>query len=491
MDFITDGTFKPHRGLSQETLQHWNYRRSEFKGQPCYVFEYRSHSGELLAQKVRLPGKDFLVIGSLKSSPLGGMHLWRDTGKQVVIVEGEVDAMSMSQAFGNRWPVVTLPSGASSAAKTLRANIEWLRGFERVILMFDMDDPGREAARAAAEVLPPGRAFIAQLPLKDPNEMLQAGRVKELVDAVWGAKKHSPAGIIEGSDITPEALQVSCKRGLPLPYPKLDEALHGLRRREITLLTAGSGIGKSTLARELAFHLVRNHGQRIANVFLEESYQKTAQGYVALYHSVPLGSLREDPAVLSKEQWAEATQAVVRPQYFFDHFGSLESDALIGKLEYFAVGLEVDFIVLDHISIVVSGQEGSGEGERKDIDKLMTELRALVERTGVGVIVISHLKRPGGQRRSYNEGGRVTLQDLRGSAALEQLSDNIIALERNQQDADASNLSQIRLLKNREWGNLGEADVLEYDTRTGRYVVSDGSAFDPVEDGGAAGEEDF
>ena len=118
---------------------------------------------------------------------------------------------------------------------------------------------------------------------------------------------------------------------------------------------------------------------------------------------------------------------------------------------------------------MVSGQKSSGEGERKDIDLLMTALRGLVEQTGVGLIAITHLKRPDGGRKSYNEGGRVTLQDMRGSASLEQLSDNIIAVERDQQGDDPDR-SRIRLLKNREFGDLGEADLNEYNLVTGRLL---------------------
>jgi twinkle protein len=92
---------------------------------------------------------------------------------------------------------------------------------------------------------------------------------------------------------------------------------------------------------------------------------------------------------------------------------------------------KVDFIVLDHISIVTSGIESSSEGERKDIDILMTRLRSLIEETGIGIVAIVHLKRVNG--KNFNEGAQVSLSDLRGSGSLEQLSDNVIALERNQQ----------------------------------------------------------
>jgi twinkle protein len=154
-------------------------------------------------------------------------------------------------------------------------------------------------------------------------------------------------------------------------------------------------------------------------------------------------------------------------------------------MRYLAKVEQCDFIVLDHVSIVTSGLESSSEGERKDIDILMTRLAQLVQETGVGVIGIVHLKRT--QGTSFNEGGQVSLSDLRGSASLEQLSFTVLALERDQQaDAADRDISQIRVLKCRVTGDTGEADRLQYVRSTGRLIVTDAapqtSAFDTGED---------
>ena len=144
---------------------------------------------------------------------------------------------------------------------------------------------------------------------------------------------------------------------------------------------------------------------------------------------------------------------------FYNHFGSLEQANLLAKLRYMATVEKCDFIFLDHISIVTSGMESSSEGERKDIDILMTKLASLVQETGVGIIGIVHLKRA--KDKSFNEGSIISLSDLRGSAALEQLSFNVIALERDQQAEDeARDTMQIRVLKCRETGDTGVADTL-------------------------------
>ena len=73
---------------------------------------------------------------------------------------------------------------------------------------------------------------------------------------------------------------------------------------------------------------------------------------------------------------------------FFDGFGSYDPDVIYNRIEYLAVGLDTKIIFLDHLSILLSGLDGD---ERKTIDKTMTRLRSLVERTGIALFLVSHL----------------------------------------------------------------------------------------------------
>lgn len=479
---LVDGEFKSlnKRKITEETCKKWGYQVGTFKGRPVQIANYRDNHGEVVAQKIRFPDKDFTVTGDLKKAGLYGQSIWRDTGRKIVITEGEIDALSVSQLQGNKWPVVSVPNGAQGAKKAIQKSLDWLEGFEEVIFMFDQDEPGLAAAKECAALLTPGKAKLATLPLKDANECLVQGKGGDVIDAIWGAKVYRPDGIVSGNEITVDSLMEQVHPGYETPYPELNHLLRGVRKGELTLFTAGTGIGKSTIVREIGAHFI-NRGLTIGNVFLEESYQKTAQAYVAIDRNVPLGDLRADPSIITREDYEGALDRMVRNghTYFYNHFGSLESDNLLSKFNYFASGLSCDFILLDHISIVVSGQESSREGERKDIDRLMTKLRSLIEQTGVGVIAIAHLKMKEG--KPHEEGGRVSLNDLRGSGTLKQIPDNIIALERNQQGKDPD-VARIRVLKNREFGDLGLADTIKYSHKTGRLLPTDDNPFNEEED---------
>jgi twinkle protein len=438
-------------------------------GRPCQIANYRNDVGERVSQKLRFKGKDFRTTGEGKDMPLYGQWLWASGGKIVTITEGEIDALSLSQAFDHKWSVVSLPNGAASAAQAVGRALDWLDKFETIVLCFDMDKPGRKAVEDVAKVLPPGKVKVMNLPRKDANDVLVKLGPGELVQAFWKAKEWRPDGIIAGTEITLDKLKTAIAKGYDLPYPIANNMLMGLRKREITLLTAGTGIGKSTLAREWAYLLSQTHGCKIGNVFLEESNEKTAQAYIGIHNNIALKNLRYDPSILTDAIWEQSLSEVVYGKmWFYDHFGSLGSEQLMLKLRYLATVIKVDFIVLDHISIVVSGVESS-QGERKDIDVLMTKLRSLVEETGVGIIAIVHLNQPEG--KPHEEGGRITLRNLRGSGGLKQMSDTVFALERDQQ-GDNPTMAQIRILKCRETGDVGVADWINYDKQTGRLQLA-------------------
>ena len=168
--------------------------------------------------------------------------------------------------------------------------------------------------------------------------------------------------------------------------------------------------------------------------------------------------------------------------YLWDHFGSATPDeALWSKIRYFVKGCGANVLILDHISILVSGLGGD---ERQTLDMAMTNLRSLAQELDVVFILVSHLRRPQGQ--GHEEGARTSLSDLRGSAALGQLSDLVLGLERDQQAEDKSNLTTLRCLKNRFSGETGVVGYLEYSTETGRLTETDA----PIQ-GDAAFDDEF
>ena len=484
LPLIKDATEYPtltKRKLTEETLRKFGYKCRERLNKIWHVAPYYAKDGTLIAQHLRGPGKEFKWAGDTSKLPLFGMQLWNCEGaKRVIVTEGEIDCMTVSQIQDNKWPVVSIPSGVGSAVQAFRDNLEWLEAFETVVICFDNDDPGQRAAAECAQILSPGKACIAHLPLKDPSDMYVAGRGKELISCLWNAAPYRPEGILSGTSLWEEIIKDPVP-GLMTPYTELNKATLGIRPQELWLFTAGAGIGKSTIVHEIAYKLLMGDKLKIGVMALEESKRRTAERYLGIYLNRPLHLSREG---VSEAKLREAFDATIgqEPCRFelYDHFGSNNPDLLISKLRYMFVACDCDIVVLDHISIVVSGLDGNeiSEGERRTLDVLMTKLRSLVQETGKTVLAISHLKRPPSGGKSWNEGKEPTLTDLRGSGALEQLSDVVIALSRDQTDPNKANIGKLLVLKNRPVGITGVAGYVSYDRETGRLTpINEGQAY--------------
>lgn len=458
------------RGITEETCKLYGYGTTTYMGQPAQVAEYRNAKGDVVAQHVRFPDKRFRWVGECSDMQLWGQHLWRQNhGKEtnlfVVVTEGEIDCMSVSQVQGNKFPVVSVPNGAQSAKKYLAANLEWLSQFNRVVLCFDSDEPGRQAAEACLAVLPLGKAAICHLPRKDANEMLQAGEDAQLRDLLWKATPSRPDGIVNAADLWDELVRPGSASVCSYPWPQLDRMARGFRKGEMVTLTAGSGIGKSLICRHIAHHFLER-GLRVGYIALEESLQRTMQGIVGLHIGKPI---HLDPALADQDEVRNGFDEVFGSGrcFLYDHFGSMDPDHLLNKIRYLADGEGADVVFLDHLTIVVSGL--TDIDERRAIDVTCTKLRQVVEQTGVGLLLVSHLKRPEG--RSHEEGAQTSLSQLRGSHAIAQLSDMVIGAERNQQgDMAERNELQLRVLKNRHAGTTGLVDKLLYDEDTGKLI---------------------
>lgn len=473
MNMLPTGDFLalPRRSISRDSCEHWGYHCGTFNGKDCQVANYKDGQGQLVAQKVRFANKEFLILGDAENMGLYGKHLWREAGKRIVITEGEIDAISLSQCQDHKWPVVSVPKGSKGAKKALQAELEWLESYEEVILCFDTDEPGITAAKECALLFTPGKCKIATLPRKDANEMLVAGEIKALIDSIWAAKTYRPDGIVDGKDMWDIVAHEPLAQNFPTPWPTLTEKIGGVRKGEVTTLTAGSGIGKSQFCREIAYELIVNQKQRVGYIALEESTKRTALGLMGVHLDRPIHLGKEGVSEADLRRAFEATVGS-GSVFLYDHFGSLDSDNLVSRIRFLARGCDCGWIVLDHISIAVSGREDGDE--RRIIDNLMTSLRSLVQETGVGMILVSHLKRPEG--KSHEEGGKVSLAQLRGSAAIAQLSDTVIGVERDQQDEGKKHLSTLRVLKCRHNGYTGEAGEIRYNPTTGR--LTEGSLFE-------------
>jgi len=447
------------RGISEQTCQKYKiYRDGEL-----LRFHYFTSDGILQGAKIKTKQKDFYYEGN-STDTLFGQHLFPTSGKRIFVYEGELDAVSGWEAQPN-WPHVSLPHGAASAKKDIQKQIPLFQGYEEIILFFDNDEAGRKAAEDAASVLPPGKVKIARLEsYKDASEALQQNDRQAIRTAFFDAKPYQPDGIVDGKSLLDLVTTPEPPCAHEYPFKGLQRKTNGIRYGELTTITAGTGSGKSSFCRQLAAYLLEK-GEKVGYLALEESNRRTALGLISSAIGKPLHLGGYDQQQLKK--YFSNTIANWN-LYLYDGFGSFDPNVIFNRIEYLASGLECRFIFLDHLSILLSGLDSSFGDERRMLDNVMTKLRSLVERTGIHLFLVSHLRRTQ-QDKNHEEGARVTLGQLRGSSSISCLSDSVLALERNQQTDKDGGVTTLRVLKNRYSGETGIATTLNYDLSNCRF----------------------
>ena len=429
---------------------------------------------EPVAFKVRGPNKSFRVVGSVREAGLFGQQKYGTGDNQkIIITEGELDAIAASQMFEGKVPVVSLKGGAAGAGRDFKASYQFLDSFKEIILCFDADQSGADAVEKAAEVFA-GKLRIMKLDPtvgKDACDYLKAGLTKEFQQLYWKASQYVPEGVLSPEDLW-ERLSADRPDALgTYPWEKLNAITHGFRPTELITVTAGSGLGKSSVLREIVMHIKQTTSNKIGCLFMEESVERTAEGFMGVDLSTPV-HLPHSAVKRGDSEYRESFDRVFGDGQVMVMDASFDTgatvDQVVARVRFMAKALDCKVVVLDHISILVSG--GQHGDERKALDEIMTKLRTLTQDTGIVLFAVSHLKRPEG--KGHEEGAVTSVSQLRGSASIAQLSDFVIGLERNGQADDETerNTTSIRVLKNRFSGITGPAGSVLYNADTGRLL---------------------
>lgn len=458
------------RGISEETCKKFNYRFGKLGDDNVQIANYCDNDGRVVAQKCRTANKDFKFIGKPKQATLFGQNLWRESGRMVVVTEGEIDAMSVSQAQGNKWPVVSVKNGASGAKRCLSEQLEWLEQFESVVLMFDDDEAGRKGVEECVGLFSPGKVKVAKIAgYKDANEALVDNKANLIIDAVWGAKTYKPDGVLDASELF-EDVSKPIEWGLSYPWESITKKTYGFRPNELIVLGAGTGMGKTEVFKEMEKHCLIEHGLNVGVLHLEEMPKDTLLGIMSKQSDIPF---HIPDASYTDDQLKQAFDAVTSDNrlYLYDSFGYTEWKIIKQRIRYLAISCGCQVIFLDHITALVSGSDGD---ERRELDNIMTDMASLVRELGITMFAISHLTTPEGT--PHEEGGRVKIRHFRGSRAIGQWASFMFGLERNQQssDPDEQSTTTFRILKDRFTGrSTGFTCELGYDSKTGRMFEKD------------------
>jgi twinkle protein len=471
-----------HRGLKQKALAYYGVKTtvSEVSGEVNVV--YFPYKGGKVYKVVGIPKQFMKSVGDTKGLGFFGQEVCDPNAKKIIVTEGEFDAiaafsmMAKHRLTGDpkyrnfKANVVSIPDGAGSVKRVFADNLEFLSSFDEVLVCFDNDEPGQKAVKDAVEVLGfTDKLKIMKLPsdYKDANDALMGGQqgYQDFINAYYKAKPFVPSWVVDGRDTTLEEIMTPRKRGLTIPFQKLSEKLGGLREGELTVITAGTSCGKSTFTRTLGFFIATELKRRVAYLCLEQTVQFTKQQGVALYYEKAVKNLSEDPSILTEEEWLEGLKEVTSMEVYVDQFGSMSIEDLIEKIHYLVYAKDCKFIILDHLSMLIDGNNNQDKGgDHKVIGQVMTQLATFAVKTGCHIFIVSHIKRGNGSSVA-SKGGEILAESTKGSSSIEQLAFNIITLSRNV--AEGSNVIECHIRKNRVWGETGKVCDFVYTPETG------------------------
>lgn len=474
----------PDRGISYATAEHFGVRIgvSSTDGEtPIYTLFPRYREGNHIGYKTKIPnGTTPYVSSGGNDVEFFGSHTIKPQGKKLYITEGELDAMAVFQALkegstisGYNPNVVSLPSGSQSALKSFALCSAILDGYDEYVLVFDNDEAGRKARNVICKSYAGKVSYVTiPHPYKDADDMLMAGKSTDLKWlCLTHAKKYQPDGVVNAKHLWER--YKSEDTSIYWPYPEimteLNSKTYGARPGSIVTVTSGSGCGKTQFLRELMYHYYETTAEKIAGMFLEEDVNETMAGLMSLHLDKRISLPDVD---VTDEEELEAFNHLFDSARIslYDYFGGMDDSSLLSKLRYFAVTGH-KFIFLDHLSIIVSEYAAEG-GERERIDTLMTKLAKFVKEFNVVLFLVVHLRKGDSMSTPFEQGAVPSLDDLRGSATLKQLSWDVLGLSRNQQHKSdyCANTTEVTVLKCRFTGRTGTADYLYFNGETGRMM---------------------
>lgn len=445
--------YLPWRGIEKSSYKFFDAKtKVGMDGKPISIgFEYPNGSVKVrqIDKKAFYSVKSPTGQGITNAGLFGRDKFSAGSHKFITICEGELDAISLWQVLKS--PVVSVQS-SSSAARDCSIDRAYLNSFERIYLAFDTDRPGREAAAKVAKLFDFNKLYVVRpTRFKDANDYLRAGAAEELRQIWWNAKKYLPETVVSTFQEFKEILAETPKQGIPYPFPTLNYMTYGIRTGESVLVTAMEGVGKTELMHAIEHQILKETDDNVAGIFLEEPKRRHLQALAGLQIGRPVHL--PDTGTPDSEVYSALTDLVRTEDrlHVYSHFGSDDPESLLDTIRFLVVARACRYVLLDHITMAVSGL--GGEDERRALDYLSTRLEMMVKELDFALIFVSHV----------NDQGLT-----RGSRNISKICDIRIDLHRDLTSPDpvTRNTTRMVVSKNRFCGRTGPAGDLIFDPVT-------------------------
>jgi len=456
------------RGISKKTCQLYGYMvGADLNGNIVQIASYYNQEKEKIAQKLRYKDKTFKFIGKPKEALMFGQQLFPSGGNKLTICEGEIDALSVSEAFGKGYPIVSIKYGARSAKKEIKKHAEWISSFDEIYLWFDNDEVGREAVEECVQFLPAGRVKIVRhQEYKDANEVLVNLGKAGVIQTFYNAQDYKPDGFVTPDELVDEALE-PIEVGLPWLYPKLTEISYGRRYGEVVAIGAGVSVGKTDfIMQQIAFDLSK--GYKVATFMLEQRKTETLLRICGKLDKTPY---HIPDAEIDRDKLKQTIHNINDKLFIYDNFGRIDWETIKTKIRSANVSYGVRLFYIDNLTAL----NAHADDERRHLDALMEEIATLALELDIWILLVSHLNPPK-KGASHEAGGRVEQGHFTGSRAIMRWCYFMLGLERNTlaENLEDRQRGLIRVIKDRFTGRAtGQTVGFIYDLDTGITTQSE------------------
>lgn len=395
-----------------------------------------------------LDEKVFRSIGDISKAGLWGKDKFSaGSARAITITEGREDAMAIFEVLGSKYPAVSVQS-STTAKRDCSIDRDFLNSFERVYLCFDNDEPGKRAAAEVATLFDFNKVYHVRLTKhKDANDYLRAGEGEALRQIWWNARRFQPEQIKSSLDEFEQIVLTKTVKGIDYPFPTLNRMLYGIREGESVLITAQEGVGKTEIMRTIEYKILTETDHNVAAIFLEEPGDRHLKGLAGIKLKSPI---HLPDTCASEGEITRALREVVGKDdrlHLYSHFGTDDPDVILDTIRFCVTACGCRVVILDHISMVVSGLQS--EDERKALDYIATRLEMMVKELKFALLFVSHV----------NDAGQT-----RGSRYISKVAD--IRIDATRDVESGSTAINLKVSKNRFSGTTGPAGTLLFDPST-------------------------
>ena len=419
------------RGISTKTLDYADVQ-SDIYGN--VAFHYYNSNDILMTVKYRLgrkfnKEKDHNKCWSQKDSDFAPLlfNMNRiDPAKPLLVVEGEIDCLSVIEAgYSN---VVSIPNGCANS-QWIQYNWEWLEQFDKIILWFDSDEAGIKARNDILYRLGTWRTYYIEINpedttpngarIKDANEVLYfkgKDRVLQYINKPLEIPVENVSDLSKAEDFDIEHAE-----GLYTGIKELDDQIYKLTFGTLNIVTGKSGEGKSVFVNQVAICQAVQQGYDVF-VFSGELPAPILRNWVETnmigreYITMKDGHVR----VFNPEQRKLMQNWYAGKVLVYDDDYNTTATALLNKMEELARKCGTKVFLIDNLMMIdlECNEEGRLQAEKEFVNKLIF----FAKKYNVLVFLVAHPRKTGEIR--------VTKEDIAGSGNIVNLAHMVFSVHR-------------------------------------------------------------